>query len=109
MRDWPQRLPNGLRIKMASVLRGEVYWAELDPTLGQEQGGRRPVLVLSEDIFNVRSGTVIAVALTSQEPKAAYPLTLEIINAGNYRIGLSETLLGQNQSNPHPVGTAARK
>ena len=67
---------------MASILRGEIYWADLDPTQGREQSGRRPVLILSEDVFNARSGTVIAVALTSQEPKAAYPLTLEIVGTG---------------------------
>ena len=67
---------------MASILRGEIYWAELDPTLGHEQSGRRPVLVLSEDVFNARSGTVIAAALTSQPPKAAFPLTLEITGSG---------------------------
>lgn len=67
---------------MAAILRGEVYWADLDPTLGHEQSGRRPILILSEDVFNARSGTVIAVALTSQEPRAAFPLTLEIIGSG---------------------------
>lgn len=67
---------------MASILRGGIYWAELDPTLGREQSGRRPVLVLSEDVFNTRSGTAIAIALTSQEPRAAFPLTLEIIGSG---------------------------
>lgn len=67
---------------MASILRGEIYWADLDPTQGYEQSGRRPVLILSEDVFNARSGTVIAVALTSQEPRAAFPLILEIIGAG---------------------------
>ena len=67
---------------MASLLRGEVYWAELDPTLGDEQPGRRPVLILSEDVFNARSGTVIAAALTSQEPRAAFPLTLEVGGSG---------------------------
>ncbi len=67
---------------MASVLRGEIYRAELDPTLGHEQSGRRPVLVLSEDVFNARSGTVIALALTSQEPRAGFPLTLEIVGSG---------------------------
>jgi mRNA interferase MazF len=49
----------------------------LDPTRGRERAGQRPVLVLSHDVFNDRSGTVIAVALTSQEPRAAFPLTLE--------------------------------
>ena len=67
---------------MAAILRGEIYWADLDPTLGHEQAGRRPVLVLSEDVFNARSGTVIAVAVTSQEPRAAFPLTHEIVGAG---------------------------
>jgi mRNA interferase MazF len=63
---------------MARVLRGDVVWAELDPTKRNEQAGRRPVLVLSQDVFNERSGTVIAVAITSNEPKAHFPLTLEL-------------------------------
>jgi mRNA interferase MazF len=63
---------------MARVLRGEIRWADLNPVRGHEQAGERPVLILSHDVFNDRSGTVIAVALTSQEPKAAYPLTLEL-------------------------------
>jgi mRNA interferase MazF len=62
---------------MARILRGEVRWAELNPVRGHEQAGRRPVLVLSHDVFNERSGTVIGVALTSQEPRAGFPLTLE--------------------------------
>ncbi|MFO7545967.1 MAG: type II toxin-antitoxin system PemK/MazF family toxin [Trueperaceae bacterium] len=62
---------------MAGVLRGDVRWADLSPARGHEQAGQRPVLVLSHDIFNERSGTVIAVALTSQEPRAGFPLTLE--------------------------------
>ena len=67
---------------MARVLRGEIYWANLNPVRGHEQGGHRPILVLSHDIFNERSGTVIAVALTSQEPRAGFPLTLESRAAG---------------------------
>ena len=63
---------------MARILRGDILWAELDSTQGQEQSGRRPVLILSRDVFNERSGTVIAIALTSQEPKAGFPLTLEL-------------------------------
>jgi mRNA interferase MazF len=62
---------------MARILRGEIRWANLDPARGHEQAGQRPVLVLSHDVFNERSGTVIAVALTSQEPRAGFPLTLE--------------------------------
>jgi mRNA interferase MazF len=62
---------------MARILRGEIRWADLNPARGREQTGRRPVLVLSHDVFNERSGTVIAVALTSQQPRAGFPLTLE--------------------------------
>ncbi len=63
---------------MARILRGEVRWAELNPTRGHEQAGRRPVLVVSHDIFNKRSGTVIAMALTSQPQKARFPLTYSL-------------------------------
>ena len=63
---------------MARILRGEIRWADLNPVRGHEQAGQRPVLVLSHDVFNERSGTVIAVALTSQEPRAGFPLTLQL-------------------------------
>ena len=46
---------------MARILRGDIRWAELNPVRGRAQAGRRPVLVLSHDVFNERSGTVIAV------------------------------------------------
>ena len=67
---------------MASVLRGDIVWANLDPTIGNEQQGLRPVIVISQAIFNNRSGTVIALALTSQQPKAGFPLTLELKSKG---------------------------
>ena len=63
---------------MARILRGEIRWADLNPVRGNEQAGLRPVLILSHDIFNERSGTVIAVAITSQPQKAGFPLTLEL-------------------------------
>jgi mRNA interferase MazF len=66
---------------MARILRGEIYWADLDPTKGREQTGERPVLVLSHDVFNERSGTVIAMALTSAPQKAGFPLTLELADS----------------------------
>ena len=66
---------------MASILRGDIVWANLDPTPGHEQAGSRPVLVLSQEIFNDRSGTVIAVAITGQKPNAGFPLTLELSDA----------------------------
>ena len=57
-----------------------MLWAELDPTQGREQAGQRPVLVISHDIFNERSGTVIAMAITSQPQKAGFPLTVELMS-----------------------------
>jgi len=63
---------------VAKILRGEIRWADLNPTIGQEQSGLRPVLILSHDVFNARSGTVIAMALTSQEQRAKFPLTHEL-------------------------------
>ena len=63
---------------MAGILRGEIRWADLNPVRGHEQAGLRPVMILSHDIFNERSGTVIAVAITSQPQKAGFPLTLEL-------------------------------
>lgn len=63
---------------MARILRGEIRWADLNPTRGNEQAGLRPVLILSHDVFNERSGTVIAVAITSQPQRAGFPLTLEL-------------------------------
>ena len=63
---------------MARILRGEIRWADLNPVRGREQAGLRPVLILSHDIFNEKSGTVIAVAITSQPQKAGFPLTLEL-------------------------------
>jgi mRNA interferase MazF len=67
---------------MARILRGDVRWADLNPVRGQEQAGLRPVLIVSQDIFNERSGTVIAVAMTSQPPRAGFPLTLELTTRG---------------------------
>jgi mRNA interferase MazF len=66
---------------MARILRGDIRWADLNPTRGREQAGQRPVLILSHDVFNERSGTVIAMALTSQPQRAGFPLTLELQTA----------------------------
>ncbi|TLD40363.1 MAG: Programmed cell death toxin YdcE [Candidatus Jettenia ecosi] len=63
---------------MARILRGGVYWADLNPVRGREQAGLRPVLILSEDVFNEYSGTVIAMAITGQSQRAGFPLTLEL-------------------------------
>ncbi len=63
---------------MATVLRGDIVWADLNPVRGSEQAGLRPVLILSADVFNRNSGTVVAVALTSQPPRAGFPLTVPL-------------------------------
>jgi mRNA interferase MazF len=67
---------------MARILRGEIRWADLNPARGKEQSGQRPVLILSHDVFNERSETVIAVALTSQQQPAGFPLSLELESRG---------------------------
>lgn len=63
---------------MARILRGDIRWADLNPTRGHEQAGLRPVIIVSHEVFNERSGTVIAVAITSQPQRAGFPLTLEL-------------------------------
>ena len=63
---------------MARILRGDILWADLNPVKGHEQAGQRPVLILSPEVFNDRSGTVIAMALTSQPQKPGFPLTMQI-------------------------------
>jgi mRNA interferase MazF len=63
---------------MGKILRGEIYWADLNPVRGSEQAGNRPVLIISEDVFNERSGTVIALSITSQPQRAGFPLTFHL-------------------------------
>lgn len=63
---------------MARILRGDIVWADLDPVRGHEQAGKRPVLVVSHDVLNRYAGTVIALAITSQEPGVGPPLAVEI-------------------------------
>jgi len=63
---------------MARALRGQIRWADLPATTGREQAGPRPVLVLSHDLFNERSETVIAMAITSRPQRAGYPLSWPI-------------------------------
>lgn len=63
---------------MARILRGDIFWANLNPTIGNEQSGFRPILIISENVFNERSGTIIGLAITSRPQKAGYPLTYEL-------------------------------
>ena len=60
------------------VKRGEIYYADLSPVIGSEQGGIRPVLVVQNDVGNRYSPTVIAAAITSQQNKAKLPTHIEI-------------------------------
>ncbi len=62
------------------IQRGDIWWADLNPTRAREQNGIRPIVVISCDSLNRNSGTVICIPLTSSEPRAGFPLTLEIIS-----------------------------
>ncbi len=61
-----------------SVKRGEIYYADLSPVVGSEQGGIRPVLIVQNDVGNKHSPTVIAAAITSQREKAKLPTHIEL-------------------------------
>jgi len=66
---------------MGRILRGDIFWADLSPGRGKEQTGCRPVLVISHEMFNKKSGTVIALAITCGQSRAAVPVTLELEDA----------------------------
>lgn len=61
-----------------SVKRGEIYYADLSPVVGSEQGGIRPVLIVQNDVGNRHSPTVIAAAITSQRDKSRLPTHIEV-------------------------------
>ena len=71
---------------MSIVKRGDIYYADLSPVVGSEQGGMRPVLIVQNDTGNKHSPTVIAAAITSQTGKARLPTHIEL-NAQS--VGLS--------------------
>ena len=64
------------------VKRGEIYYADLSPVVGSEQGGMRPVLIVQNDIGNRHSPTVIAAAITSQKDKSRLPTHISIFSFG---------------------------
>lgn len=76
----------------AIIKRGEVYYADLSPVVGSEQGGVRPVLVIQNNIGNKYSPTIIIAAITSQMNKAKLPTHIEI-KAGNYGLVKDSVLL----------------
>lgn len=61
-----------------SVKRGEIYYADLSPVVGSEQGGIRPVLIIQNDVGNRYSPTVIAAAITSQRDKTKLPTHISV-------------------------------
>jgi mRNA interferase MazF len=75
--------------------RGEVYFAELDPVFGSEQGGHRPVLIIQNDINNQYSPVVIVASMTSVPPKGAYPTDVVVQPAVGGRSGISRIQLNQ--------------
>lgn len=64
------------------VRRGDIYYADLSPVVGSEQGGVRPVLIVQNDVGNKFSPTVIAAAITSQREKNSLPTHIEVNAAG---------------------------
>ena len=65
-----------------TVKRGEIYYADLSPVVGSEQGGMRPVLIVQNDVGNRYSPTVIAAAITSQKEKAKLPTHIQLQSRG---------------------------
>ena len=74
------------------IKRGELYYADLSPVIGSEQGGVRPVLIVQNDIGNKYSPTIIAAAITSQINKAKLPTHIELI-AGDYGLQKNSVIL----------------
>ena len=74
------------------VKRGDIYYADLSPVIGSEQGGVRPVLIVQNDVGNKYSPTVIAAAITSQINKAKMPTHIEI-GAEHYGLNKDSVIL----------------
>ena len=75
-----------------TVKRGEIYYADLSPVVGSEQGGVRPVLIVQNDVGNRHSPTVIAAAITSQINKARLPTHIEL-SAQSYGLSKDSVVL----------------
>ena len=75
-----------------NIKRGDIYYADLSPVVGSEQGGIRPVLVIQNDIGNKYSPTVIAAAITSQINKAKMPTHIELA-AKDYGLNKDSVIL----------------
>ena len=75
-----------------NVKRGDIYYADLSPVVGSEQGGVRPVLIVQNDVGNRHSPTVIAAAITSRREKAKLPTHIEL-NASQYGLAKDSIVL----------------
>lgn len=78
-----------------NIKRGDIYYADLSPVVGSEQGGVRPVVIVQNDIGNRHSPTVIAAAITSKTTKAKLPTHIEVYAENNGLIKNSVILLEQ--------------
>ncbi len=74
------------------IKRGEMYYADLSPVVGSEQGGIRPVLIVQNDIGNKYSPTIIAAAITSKQTKAKLPTHIEL-SGGDYGLAVDSIVL----------------
>lgn len=72
-----------------TVKRGDIFFADLSPVVGSEQGGVRPVLIIQNDVGNKYSPTVIAAAITSRMGKSRLPTHIELFSGGRAKGGLS--------------------
>lgn len=77
---------------MGNVLRGDIFWANLEPVKGSEQGGIRPVIILQNDTFNIYSTTTIIAPLTSQKPSKRY-LTSVFVLKQDLKLKKDSTIL----------------
>lgn len=68
---------------MNNIRRGDIFYADLSPVVGSEQGGIRPVLIVQNDVGNRFSPTVIAAAITSQKDKARLPTHIQLNSTGS--------------------------
>ncbi len=80
--------------KAMNIKRGDIYYADLSPVVGSEQGGVRPVLIIQNDIGNKYSPTVIATAITSQINKAKMPTHIEL-DANEYGLSKDSVVLAE--------------
>ena len=79
-------------MNMSPIKRGDIFYADLSPVVGSEQGGVRPILIVQNDIGNKYSPTVIAAAITSQINKSRLPTHIEV-DASNYGLSKDSVIL----------------